>query len=192
MRRTGLCSLGVCGLLLAALCGVQAGTASAANSLYTCFTVGGRPIPVSLAGLEATNSAGRWVVIDSVKLTASNGCVSYILYGAYTRYNLRVVTAGVTPDQQGLVLGVSRYYAPGAYGGSYNLGRWEATVVRGARATAFGNGSPSPAAAVAAFSDRLGASLNGSVLCPHSGPLDSDCDGVNDTVDTYPYNFRWQ
>ena len=192
MRRTGLRSLGVCGILLAALCVVQAGTASAASSLYSCFTLGGRPIPVSLAGLEATNRAGNWVAISSVKLTASNGCVSYSLYGAYTRYNLRVVVAGVTPDRTGLVVGVSRYYAPGAYGGSYSLGRWETTVVRGSRATALGSGSLSPAAAVAAFSDRLGASLNGSVLCPHSGPLDSDCDGVNDTVDTYPYNFRWR
>jgi hypothetical protein len=154
--------------------------------------LGGRPIPVSLAGLEATNSAGRWVTIASVKLTTSNGCVYYSLYGAYTRYNLRVVVAGVTPDQTGLVVGVSRYYAPGAYGGSYNLGRWEATVVRGSRATAAGSASLSPAAAVAAFSDRLGASLNGSVLCPHSGPLDSECDGVSDTVDAYPYNFRWR
>lgn len=192
MRRTGLQTLGVCGLLLAVLCGVQAGSAAAASSLFSCFTLGGRPIPVSLAGLEATNSAGRWVAISSVKLTASNGCVSYSLYGAYTRYNLRVVVAGVTPDQTGLVLGVSRYYAPGAYRGSYNLGRWEATVVRGARATALGSGSLSPAAAVAAFSDSLGPSLNGSVLCPHSGALDSDCDGVNDSADAYPYNFRWR
>ena len=98
----------------------------------------------------------------------------------------------MTPDQTGLVIGVSRYYAPGAYTGSYNLGRWETTVVRGPRAAAFETGSVSPAAAVAAFSDRLGPSLNGSVLCPHAGPLDTDCDGVNDTADSYPYTFRWR
>src|SRR4051812_4655354 len=118
MRWTQLRYLGVCSLLLAVLCGVQVGNAAAASSLFSCFTLDGRPIPVSLAGLEATNSAGRWVAISSVKLTASNGCVSYTLYGAYTRYNLRVVVAGVTPDQTGLVIGVSRYYAPGAYRGS--------------------------------------------------------------------------
>lgn len=76
-----------------------------------------------------------------------------------------------------------------------NLGRWEAAVVRGPRTdqylTAAGNDSLSPAQLVAAFSDRLGSSLNGSVLCPHSGPLDSDCDGVDDAQDSYPSNYRW-
>jgi hypothetical protein len=191
MHRTRLRSLGVCLLVLAALCGVQTGTASAANSLYSCFTLGGRAIPVSLAGLQATTRAGTWVTISSVKLTEANGCVSYNLWGAYTRYNLRVIVAGTTPDQTGLVIGVSKYYAPGAYGGSYNLGRWETTVVRGPRVAALDSDSLSPAQAVAAFSDRLGPSLSGSVLCPHSGPMDSDCDGVIDTRDTYPYNYRW-
>lgn len=192
MPRTVLRSGALCALILVAVCGVQAGTASAANSLSSCFTLGGRAIPVSLAGLQATTGAGRWVTISSVKLTGANGCVSYSLWGAYTRYNLRAIVAGVTPDQAGLVIGVSRYYAPGAYRGSYNLGRWETTVVRGPRVDALDTASLSPAAAVAAFSDRLGSSLNGSVLCPHSGPMDADCDGVIDTRDAYPYNFRWQ
>jgi hypothetical protein len=192
MSRTWLRSLGALAALLAVASCIQPGSASAANSLYSCFTLGGRAIPVSLAGLQATNSAGNWVTISSVKLTNANGCVGYNLWGAYTRYNLRVIVAGVTPDQAGLVIGVSRYYAPGAYTGSYNLGRWEATVVRGPRVTALGDASLSPAAAVAAFSDSLGPSLRGSVLCPHAGPLDSDCDGVKDTQDLYPYNFRWR
>jgi hypothetical protein len=187
--------VGVCAAI-ALPCAIHTETASAANSLYACFTLGGRAIPVSLAELEATNRAGNWVPIDSVKLTQANGCVSYSLWGTYTRYNLRVVVAGVTPDATGLVLGVSRYYAPGAYGGSYNLGRWETTVVRGTQTNPwlmrFGNDSASPAGMVSAFSDTLGPSLNGSVLCPHSGPLDSDCDGVNDAQDLYPRNFRWQ
>jgi len=192
--RSALWLLGLCAAITL-LCTINAGRASAANSLFACFTLGGRPIPVSLAGLEATNSVGNWVPIEPVKLTQANGCVSYSLWGTYTRYNLRVVVAGVTPDQTGIVLGVSRYYAPGAYGGSYNLGQWETTVVRGRLTdswiSAMDNGSsgPSPAALVAAFSDRLGPSLNGSVLCPHSGPSDYDCDGVPDTQDSDPYNF---
>jgi hypothetical protein len=185
-------SLLVLGLALVGIVGPQTGTASAANNLSACFTLGGRAIPVSLAGLQATTSAGTWVTISSVKVTQTNGCVSYALWGAYTRYNLRVIIAGVTPDQDGLVIGVSRYYAPGAYRGSYNLGRSETTVVRGPRVATVDSSSLSPAAAVAAFSDRLGSSLNGSVLCPHTGPADSDCDGVTDTRDLYPYNYRWQ
>ncbi len=189
LRLIGLCAA------ITLVCTILPGRASAANSLFACFTLGGRAIPVSLAGLEATNSAGNWVTLDSVKLTQTNGCVSYSLWGTYTRYNLRVVVAGVTPDQTGLVLGVSRYYAPGAYGGSYNLGLSETTVVRGSLTSSWlsemGNGSASPAGMVAAFSDRLGASLNGSVLCPHSGPSDYDCDGVSDIHDLYPRDFRW-
>jgi hypothetical protein len=178
-------------------CGVLTAGASAANSLFACFTMGNQAIPVSLAGLQATNRYGNWVNIDSVKLTQSNGCVNYNLYGTYTRYNLRVITAGVTPDGQGLVLGVSRFYAPGAYGGRYNLGTWRATLVYGGLTDSWinqmtnGGSNPSPAALVAAFSDRLGPSLNGSVLCPHSAANDSDCDGYADSVDSYPNNFRW-
>jgi hypothetical protein len=187
-------------LLCAAIvvsCGVLTEGASAANSLFACFTMGNQAIPVSLAGLQATNRYGNWVNIDSVKLTQSNGCVNYNLYGTYTRYNLRVITAGVTPDGQGLVLGVSRFYAPGAYGGRYNLGTWRATLVYGGLTDSWinemtnGGSNPSPAALVAAFSDRLGPSLNGSVLCPHSAANDSDCDGFADSVDSYPHNFRW-
>jgi hypothetical protein len=187
-------------LLCAALvggCGALAEGASAANSLFACFSMGNQAIPVSLAGLQATNRYGNWVNVASVKLTQSNGCVNYSLWGAYTRYNLRVITAGVTPDGQGLVIGVSRYYAPGAYAGRYNLGTWRATVLYGSLTDSWinemGNGgsNPSPAAMVAAFSDRLGPSLNGSVLCPHSAANDSDCDGVPDTRDIYPHNFRW-
>ena len=186
----------LCAAIIAG-CGALAEGASAANSLFACFTMGNQAIPVSLAGLQATNRYGSWVTIASVKVTQPNGCVNYNLWGTYTRYNLRVITAGVTPDGQGLVLGVSRYYAPGAYGGRYNLGTWRATVVYGSMTdswiSAMGNGSSgaSPAALVAAFSDRLGPSLNGSVLCPHSAANDSDCDGVPDTEDSYPHNFRW-
>jgi hypothetical protein len=185
----------LCAIVLA--CGVLAGGASAANSLFACFTMGNQTIPVSLAGLQATDRYGNWVNIASVKLTQANGCVNYTLWGTYTRYNLRVVTAGVTPDGQGLVIGVSRYYAPGAYGGRYNLGTWRATVIYGSPTGSWikdmsnGGSSPSPAAMVAAFSDRLGPSLNGSVLCPHSAANDSDCDGVPDSQDLYPHNFRW-
>jgi hypothetical protein len=179
------------------VCSIHAEDASAANSLFACFTLGGRAIPISLAGLEATNRYGNWVPIDSVTVTQANGCVSYNLWGTYTRYNLRVVVAGVTPDQTGIVLGVSRFYAPGAYRGRYNLGTWGTTVVRGSLTDSWidemdnGSASPSPAAMVAGFSDRLGPANNGSVLCPHSAANDSDCDGVSDTQDSDPYNFRW-
>jgi len=185
----------LCATVLA--CGALAGSASAANSLFACFTMGNYAIPVSLAGLQATNRYGNWVNISSVKLTQPNGCVNYNLWGAYTRYNLRVITAGVTPDGQGLVIGVSRYYAPGAYDGRYNLGTWGATVIYSSLTDSWindmtnGGSNPSPAQLVAAFSDRLGPSLNGSVICPHSAANDSDCDGVPDTQDLYPHNFRW-
>ncbi len=178
--------------------GAVAQPASAANSLFACFTLQGYAIPVSLAGLEATNRYGQWVPISSAKLTQSNGCVYYSLWGNYTRYNLRVVVAGVTPDQQGLILGATRYYAPGAYNGRYDLRTWETTVVRGSQALDWvdqmGNGSSGPSAAslVAAFSDQLGPSRRGSVLCPHSAANDIDCDGVSDTRDHYPNNFLHQ
>ena len=174
-----------------------ASNAKAANTVYACFNAYGYPIPVSLAGLQATNAYGNWVSIPSVKLTDRNGCVTYNLYGPYTRYNLRIVTAGVTPDQQGLILGVSRYYAPGSYAGTYWLGRWNTTIVRGQLTdswiTDMSNGGSSPSASqlVAAFSDRLGPSLKGSVLCPRNVANDSDCDGVSDASDSYPYNYRW-
>ena len=106
-----------------------------------------------------------------------------------------MITAGVTPDQTGIVLGVSRLYAPGAYGGSYNLGTWGTTVVRGSRTDSWidkmdnPSGGPSPAALVAAFSDRLGPSNSGSVLCPHSAANDYDCDGIPDNRDIHPYDF---
>jgi len=178
--------------------GVLAQPASAANSLFACFTLQGYAIPISLAGLEATNRYGQWVPISSTKLTQPNGCVSYNLWGTYTRYNLRVVVAGVTPDQQGLILGVTRYYAPGAYSGRYNLRTWETTVVRGSDALGWvdqmdnGSSGPSAASLVAAFSDQLGPSRRGSVLCPHSAADDVDCDGVSDTRDGYPNNFLRQ
>jgi hypothetical protein len=44
---------------------------------------------------------------------------------------------------------------------------------------------------VAAFSDRLGRSLTGSVLCPHAGAADYDCDGVPDVRDLYWKDFRY-
>jgi len=178
------------------VCSVCAEDASAANSLYACFRLGGQAIPISLAGLEATNRYGNWVPVDSVTVTQPNGCVSWNLWGTYTRYNLRVIIAGVTPDQEGILLGVSRYYAPGAYGGRYNLGTWGTTVVRGSLTDSWidrmdnPSGSPSPAALIAAFSDRLGPSNNGSVLCPHSASNDYDCDGVPDNSDADWRNFR--
>jgi hypothetical protein len=186
-------------LLCAAIvlcCGVLAERASAANSLWGCFTAGGRAIPTSLAGLEATNKYGKWVPLNAVTVTRPNGCVSFNLWGTFTHYNLRLVTAGVTPDGQGLVLGVSRWYAPGAYGGRYYLGNWRATVIYSSLAddwlSKMGNGSSNvtAAGAVAAFSDKLGPSLNGSVLCPHSAANDSDCDGTPDNLDPAPYDYR--
>ena len=177
---------------------VLPGRAWAADSLSACFTLGGRAVPVSLASLEATNADGNWVSVGSVTLTQANGCVKYNLWGTFTRYNLRVVMAGVTPDGTGLVLGVSHLYAPGAYRGNYNLGRWETTVVRGKPASSWldwmdsgASTGPSPASMVAAFSDRLGPSFSGNVLCPHSSPADSDCDGVPDSLDANPYDFRF-
>ena len=109
MHRLRPRSLRVLVLAIVGIVAAQTGTASAANNLSACFTLGGRAIPVSLAGLQATTGAGTWVTISSVKVTQANGCVAYALWGAYTRYNLRVIVAGVTPDQGGLVIGVSRY-----------------------------------------------------------------------------------
>jgi hypothetical protein len=189
-------------LLLATLvvlsCGMRAQSASAANSLSACFTVQGQAIPISLAGLEATDRYGRWVPIDSAKLTQSNGCVDYALWGKYTHYNLRVVAAGVTPDQQGLILGVSRYYAPGAYAGRYNLWTSETTVIRGSIFNSWvsgmsnGSSSSNPALLVAGYSDYLGPSLHGSVLCPRSVSNDYDCDGASDNRDNHWKDFRYQ
>lgn len=105
----------------AATFGLLSGTAAAANSVQACFVVGGQAIPVSLAGLEATDRYGNWVPLSSAKVTQPNGCVSYVLWGKYTTYNLRVVIAGVTHDQTGLIVGASRWYAPGAYRGYYWL-----------------------------------------------------------------------
>lgn len=178
--------------------GVLVQRASAANSLFACFTVEGEAIPISLAGLEATNRYGQWVPLSSAKLTQANGCVNYNLWGNYARYNLRVVVAGVTPDQQGLILGVSRYYAPGAYSGRYNLGTWGTTVVHGSRARDWlsrmddGSSGPSAASLAAAFSNQLGHSLHGNVLCPRSAANDGDCDGVSDNRDIHPNDFRYQ
>ena len=183
MRRY-LASLGCAAIVLG--CGALAESASAANSLWGCFVAQGRVIPKSLAGLEATNKYGKWVPVSGIALTQPNGCVSFNLWGSYTRYNLRLVTAGVTADGQGLVLGVSRWYAPGAYGGKYYLGTWRATVIYGSQTAGWindmsnGGSNPSPAAMVAAFSDKLGPSLDGDVICPHYASNDSDCDGVID------------
>lgn len=50
-------------------------------------------------------------------------------------------------------------------------------------------GSTSAAGIVAAFSDRLGPSLDGSVICPHAAVDDFDCDGVGDAYDRDYRNF---
>ena len=55
MELVGMCAA------ITLICTIVPGRASAANSLYACFTLGGRAIPVSLAGLEATNRYGNWV-----------------------------------------------------------------------------------------------------------------------------------
>lgn len=149
---------------------LTANPASAATAVGACFTLNGRAIPKSLAGLQAADARGQWVLLKAIT-TTTNGCVTYNLWGDYTRYNPRVLIVGVSSDQKAMIGGTSPHYAPGNRADDFNLGTVEVNV-------AYGNpvAGKTGVDAVAAYSDYLGAGINTSVLCPRQG-LSIDCNG---------------